>query len=624
VSDDPSNAGYVRRIDVLLRADYPNLITRIFEVAREQFVIVFDRAIQDASAIAQHFEGQIRLATVTVTLANDPPTTYLREIEPISDRAVARKHEGIPLRRFELVNLLAARFPDLPEIVGVDHETNLKMRVWLADQVAPELHQQVLEFLEGMSYPVTFQLVVTDATAPGPDQSERPKPDDPLGIVAARLRPGAPPHVRADEDFWFKNVEGLFAGDIAPETVTGGRREDPCCYLDLSIGTQINLRQALLLYEKVYCSLPLAEHHAAFLEAQNLKNDDLGFLAEQGLLKIVTTQQEERLDARCMTMLNERAPHAIIGRRATAAVVIADLARTAKAYKFNDPSLFTALTEYASKTQNVGLDRDAQIRVLLWPLRVQRLGLQTFENRGTKGLPGLGVLSMLGPMVKSRDAPGWAVQALAASEWVHLAHALNATFIPPVDATGVRWELMNGVGDALNFFRSFNTQIAATWASDVDRKLERRPIVPAIPLFEFDHDVRLDEFIAPFSAASTRSAGRSLFARLADMAEDLRADEVAWLRTEVRRRRHGRESERWLSFESVEDATSVAGLGWVPIVAARNIWRRLRETARRWELSDKFMSAIEDTMEKSFHTNRQLDFLSRVDRVGGLLRSGRK
>ncbi len=44
-------AGWARRADVRLRALYPNLITRIFEVRPAEFVLVFDSALQDAAAI---------------------------------------------------------------------------------------------------------------------------------------------------------------------------------------------------------------------------------------------------------------------------------------------------------------------------------------------------------------------------------------------------------------------------------------------------------------------------------------------------------------------------------------------------------------------------------------------
>jgi hypothetical protein len=64
----PDRAGWVRRADVSLRAAYPNLMTRIFEVAPHNFVIVFDKALQDASAI--NFE-EIRPIGLPARISND-------------------------------------------------------------------------------------------------------------------------------------------------------------------------------------------------------------------------------------------------------------------------------------------------------------------------------------------------------------------------------------------------------------------------------------------------------------------------------------------------------------------------------------------------------------------------
>ena len=47
----PDRSAWVRRADVMLRAQYPNLTTRIFEVERENYVVVFARDQQDASSV---------------------------------------------------------------------------------------------------------------------------------------------------------------------------------------------------------------------------------------------------------------------------------------------------------------------------------------------------------------------------------------------------------------------------------------------------------------------------------------------------------------------------------------------------------------------------------------------
>lgn len=77
MSSHTAYAGQLRRIDALLRSRFPNLVTRIYEVKPEQFVLVFDAVLQDAATIADEFNRSIRFLTVAATLSNTPPGTYL-------------------------------------------------------------------------------------------------------------------------------------------------------------------------------------------------------------------------------------------------------------------------------------------------------------------------------------------------------------------------------------------------------------------------------------------------------------------------------------------------------------------------------------------------------------------
>ena len=127
MKSNTSHAGQVRRMDVILRSRFPNLVTRIYEVGSDQFVIVFDTALQDAAAIADEFDRSIRFMTVGATLSNTPPETYLREIPVLSDTEAAGDMTGLPLREFDLLNLLLSRFPDSDILAVRDNPQDRKI-----------------------------------------------------------------------------------------------------------------------------------------------------------------------------------------------------------------------------------------------------------------------------------------------------------------------------------------------------------------------------------------------------------------------------------------------------------------------------------------------------------------
>lgn len=78
----PDRTGWIRRADVSLRTHYPNLVTRIFEIAPHQFRIVFDRSLQDAAEV--DFE-EFRPVTLQAAVSNDIPASFVREIPTIPD-----------------------------------------------------------------------------------------------------------------------------------------------------------------------------------------------------------------------------------------------------------------------------------------------------------------------------------------------------------------------------------------------------------------------------------------------------------------------------------------------------------------------------------------------------------
>lgn len=69
----PSWEGYALRVDALLRGRFPNLVTRIFEIAADQYSIVFDRALQDANLVADEFANTIRFISLNAQLSNEVP-----------------------------------------------------------------------------------------------------------------------------------------------------------------------------------------------------------------------------------------------------------------------------------------------------------------------------------------------------------------------------------------------------------------------------------------------------------------------------------------------------------------------------------------------------------------------
>lgn len=610
-------AGWVRRADVRLRSDYPNLITRIFQTTPHQFVITFDKALQDASRI--DFE-QIRPVTLQVTISNEIPAAYLREILPLSDHELAHNFEGFPFNLTQLFNLVVGRFPELPIITIQDGGSPMRVIVELSHGISAGREAELLTFCNGLGAPAPFELKVTGRPLEVGARSNGQlvgHPNDALFVGASRLRPGVPSFVREDEAFWFENLDRIYAGTIGVDQIPGLAEDDSRCFLDATVGEHVNLRQLLALYDTVYISPPLLTGHDEFLGKQALTESDLLALIERGRLKILSTQAEERLKIPFLSAAAERSASAIVGRRTTAALLIADLVQTANEYRLRDETHYPALGELSRVlSEKSGLPANEILEFILWPVQARRAAVWPLLDRGSKGMPAIGMGPFFATFIEKIGNKDLKLECLMVSERVHIGHALNATVFSPREEPIGLLALGNAMADALTFFRSFNTQIAAAWVGNMERKEAGKLLLPPLPLFEFDVAIPIDEVLAATGRPVLRNRGRALFTRLADMSDEQRAGEIQDLNTAFRR--YGRQGGL-MSLDTLDTGLSLASLAygflWPPIAGLRSLGSQLLELARKYPALDSLIEAIDTDLFPDGAKRRELDFLSRISRV---------
>lgn len=289
----PRQSAAVRRTDVMLRATYPQLKTRIFEIAPFAYRIVFARSILNADQIRSEFDESIRPVTLQIELSNDTPSHFLAEIPPIGDHELARGLAGLPLTREDIRTILAGKFPQLPELLSIGSARPPAQTLTFERQLTAEEEATVLNFFDHYEpgWPVAFAAHDTPT-----EQSKHPfsVPGDMLQIRPARSRPKAPRFVQEDEAFWFDHVDAIFEGGMSPASILDHEIADMACYLDASPFPQIDLRQAILCYDTIFMSPPLSEPGVpSFWETQAVSRDGVLELIHAGRLKFCDSQKSE-------------------------------------------------------------------------------------------------------------------------------------------------------------------------------------------------------------------------------------------------------------------------------------------------------------------------------------------
>ncbi len=308
----------------------------------------------------------------------------------------------------------------------------------LTSPITASQEEALLAFCTGISVPTTFVTEVSGRSLAEAQEALKPKgpvpaflQSDALTVDAYRLRPKAPAFVRADEDYWFGNLDAIYAGKLTVEGMPGIGEGDTRCFLDATIGDHINFRQLLAYYDTIYLSTPLMEGHDAFLKSQALTNDDLLQLVGTGRLRILLTQPEERLNIPFLEAAGERSPDVIIGRRTAAAMIAADLVQTADRYSLNNPDHFAAIGQLAKMlAEKAELPAALVLRQMMWPIEARRDTVAALFNGGPKGMISSGLAQNIADVINKKTGKDVGFDLAMLSEKVHIAHAINATAFP--------------------------------------------------------------------------------------------------------------------------------------------------------------------------------------------------
>lgn len=613
---DIAQTAFVRRTDVMLRAQYPHLITRIFQITHDSFAIVFPTELQDAKDIAQHFNDAIRPVTVPVTVSNTIPQNPIREIQPIPDSAIAEGFEGYSFSAFDLANYFASRYPSLPGLRSVRSDSYPTLTLTFSQVLSGSEDATVRSVIASLMPDWPLKIAVADVDA-------AQGPHDPLRIVAAKLRQDAPKFVRQDEEYFWRHIDPIFEGRMTSRDHPAMTSSGMACYVDASVHPQIDLRQLLLLYDTIFLSPPLEDSpQNPFWQSQAATKADLLHVIEARRLRLVLRQPEERCDLRWLEEVHERSSHAIVGRLSAGALLAADLVTTANSYTLARPEHRSAVATLArALAAEFGVPERDTRELLLWPVGARLMSPQLVLDRGLMGMPSLGLGNLLAKQIERDTGKDARLEAIVAADGIHIAHLLGATLIPPRDGLQDWLPARKALAARLNFYRNFNSHVAAAWASNERRKEARLSLLPPLPLFNFGKHASIDDILALSAATSIRFSGRALVSRLAEMPDHERVEEINRLEKELYTHQISRE-RRNLNLDTADAAVGVANdllsIGLLPVMSGLKLVHRIIKLARHNGAFDSFADELERSIGGHFGRNADIDFLDKVSRVAAL------
>ncbi|KQQ85656.1 hypothetical protein [Aureimonas sp. Leaf324] len=623
--DLEAQRGSVRRTDLRLRADYPHLRTEIHEIPPYLHVIYVPEDQLNLSVLGDKFADSYVQIGQNVRILNTRPSQGVR-IGGIADRDIGSGIESLVFSRPDLETILAGCFPRLPALTAFNDQRSGAMRLCFASPLDAASEASLRSFMTTLVRGRPIEFDVLPVAAPTPPLSEASNE-----VIASfqrtsfkplRKRPEVPQFVREEEDWWFASLPALFRGELRQELASFVEDAGNACYVQPNAVPQIDLRQALIAYDTIYMEPPPLVDADGFWQEQAVSRDDLLTLVSADRVRFLHTRPEELGDTGFLNEARQVNPRGVIGRRRSAAFFASDLVETADEYILGKSALGPQVFEIIKKlSAETGTPIEHVSQLLLGPDHARRACLQPLVDRGLMSFDVVGAdFQRSYERLSGKTLSG---EASYFGRGVHLAHALDATFVPawPGEASFVdSWiSPMRLMGDRLNFYRSANDRIAAAWAANERRKEERRIILPPIPIIEMRPDVGIDE-ILHFTSVDRRK-GRALITRLADLPEDMRQAEVERLshdlaELEVQRAKIARRINRLDAGVSI--GAWYLNISTFPILPMFNVLAKALQYARTVPALEAFLDEIESAFGEKVGQNQDLTFLSKVSRVGKL------
>lgn len=561
--------GSCKRIDLIFRAKYPYYVTELYKISDLEYQIFLNEEVDDFLSLEKEYDNSIRFITSPVQLVNKRPSRFIEKVDPIDDSILGANYEGLPFTRFQLINHIECLYPNvLVSKIDTDHDKKV-IHYSVNDEMYSGSIDELRETLMEASSPYDYRLKFSQ------EKKEPAKPTNIFEVVASStLKNFDPGYLERDERLWFDNASNIYSGGFSKKDLFFFDEQTSKCLLDFSVFSNVNLRNHLLLYDEVFCILPLTEKMNDFLEKQKLSKDDLLYLIEQGRLKIVNTQPEFRLDHAFLKECYQTKSESVISRRALAALSAIDIVETQKNYIFKDIDFIRDIDPLLSNlSTECGQKPDFLKRILTWPTSALRNSFDALNSTATKSIPSFGVNQTITSHMSEETKKRCELEFLSSSEAIHISHSLDATYYPFFEESSGFSDQQIAIlmANSLNFYKLSNMQYLGEEQSMFNPELTRNISVELLSVFDVNDYISISEYLNEIENPLSRKCLNRLFTELSSLPREERDVRIREYNEQVEKALRGKAVARNAVDLSVDGAglfvpfisTGIKAAGWL-------------------------------------------------------------
>ncbi|NFT91128.1 hypothetical protein FDF86_01690 [Clostridium botulinum] len=518
--------GEIRRADLNLRKEFLGLITKIYRIKSYIYEIQLINYHENYEFISKYFNNKIRPVTSDIHIVLDTPKSYYNVISNIDLNDITQNHEGIFLNKNMFESILISKFFRIDfNKISINHNNGFVVTVEVLNDISLNDELDIKSFIMDMkvginkvevnkiSKPVDKKIYISDVGLACTDKKY---------VYSIR-----------DSEFWFDNVEKIYKGELSRENIDIFDKNKSKCYLDFSVwdNVNINIRNNILLYDKIYISFPLESNMSNFLESQRIKKSDLIEMVERDKLAVLLPNTESRYDDKLLMELYSHNPKSIISKRGINALMAMYFCDLEKKYLSNFGDSIDELL-YIYKDLRISNDKSKNLLAeqLVWPIKAKIDSYELLNSYSPMRLSSIGVNKFFDLIDDgSSKYKNMKFELTSNSNSIHIATALQATYFPFTTRgkdgrTYSDGQVANILGNILNTYQYCNPQQQSK-INIYQKYMDLNP--QYINLLSTDNTVNISEFLYSSEKYNTPEKLKDIIIKLDNMSESERNKRVS-------------------------------------------------------------------------------------------------
>lgn len=627
--------GPVRRTDLYLRTVYPDVITTIYQINEQQFLIKCDNVEGDFSKFKEEFNYSIRLIDTSVEVVENTPNEFIQIVPNISDKKISENFEGIQLSKAGLLNLLISKFPNVHffKIEDGARTATIYTAAFKGQEGTGTYcrflnnadREKIQQFLDSFKLPIVFTIQEEEVEKP-----ETLKSFDHVSsvhfIYAANFkRNNVSEFSLRDEALWFDNVDKVFEGKYKKKDLFFYSQDEYSCYVDYSIFDNIDIRNHLFLFQTVYLTLPFEKNIESWLKESKIQKNEFLELVKRNRIKVALTQPEFRYDTHFVNEIYAANPNAVITRRALAMLQQIDIVEMSDQYMLKDIEIIKELRKFCEIIgEATKMNPKFIYDLFVWPIRARRDSFEKLNNAGIFSIPAFGVNKAIEKQISDAVKKDLSFEFTTSASSIHLANSLNATYFPFKAQGGYSDAFYaNVMGEMLNFYKSANLKTIKSYIDAKDKiNAGILPIDP-IDIIEINDYISITDLEEVLSKSVVFPNSKRLIESLSGLSDEERKIKIDQYNLEVNKKINKKtKSENAIDlgqnvvmdvagaltgFTAIGSVFSLAKIGGKKLIASIPLIKNI---------ANKFEEAMHSDTDKA-----NIHYLTKINRVARIKRN---